>query len=49
VFDPKVMETIPPIFEGQDLPSIPGELFEKFQISFYADPVNALFKTLGVE
>ncbi len=28
---------------------IPGELFAKFQTSFYADPVDAVFKALGVE
>jgi len=32
-----------------DIPSVPGELFAKFQTSFYADPVDAVFKALGVE
>jgi predicted ATP-dependent Lon-type protease len=32
-----------------DLPSVPGELFAKFQTSFYSDPVDAVFKALGVE
>jgi ATP-dependent Lon protease len=32
-----------------DIPSIPGELFAKFQTSFYAYPVDAVFKALGVE
>jgi ATP-dependent Lon protease len=27
----------------------PGELFAKFQTGFYADPVDAVFKTLGVQ
>ena len=31
-----------------DIPSVPGELFSKFQVSFYADPVDAVFKGLGV-
>ena len=31
------------------IPSVPGELFAKFQTSFYADPVDAVFKALGVE
>ena len=31
-----------------DIPTVPGELFAKFQISFYADPVDAVFKALGV-
>jgi ATP-dependent Lon protease len=33
----------------KDIPSVPGELFAKFQTSFYADPVDAVFKALGVE
>ncbi|WP_040417377.1 MULTISPECIES: hypothetical protein [Desulfonatronospira] len=32
-----------------DIQTIPGELFAKFQTSFYADPVDAVFKELGVE
>jgi ATP-dependent Lon protease len=32
-----------------DIPSVPGELFSKFQTSFYSDPVDAAFKALGVE
>jgi ATP-dependent Lon protease len=31
------------------IPSVPGELFAKFQTSFYADPVDAVFKALGIE
>ena len=30
-----------------DIPTIPGELFAKFQTSFYSDPSNAAFKALG--
>jgi ATP-dependent Lon protease len=30
------------------IPSVPDELFAKFQASFYADPVDAVFKALGV-
>ena len=32
-----------------DIPIIPGELFAKFQTSFYADPVDAVFKAMGVQ
>lgn len=32
-----------------DIPTIPGELFAKFQTSFYADPKDAVFKALGVQ
>ena len=36
---------------AQDIPSIPAELFTKFQTSFYSDPVDpvdAVYKALGV-
>ena len=33
----------------EDIPTIPGELFAKFQTSFYADPADAVFKALGVQ
>ena len=33
----------------KDIPNIPGELFANFQTSFYADPVEAVFKALGVQ
>ena len=32
-----------------DIATIPGELFAKFQTSFYADPIDAVIKALGVE
>lgn len=32
-----------------DIASVPGELFAKFQTGFYSDPVDAVFKALGVE
>lgn len=32
-----------------DIPAVPGELFAKFQTSFYSDPTDAAFKALGVE
>ena len=32
-----------------DIQSVPGELFAKFQTSFYADPVDAVYKALGVD
>jgi ATP-dependent Lon protease len=33
----------------RDIPPLPGELFAKFQTGFYADPVYAVFKALGVQ
>ncbi len=38
-----------PMSSVDDIPTIPGELFAKFQTGFYADPVDAAFKALGVE
>lgn len=37
-----------PMASASDIPSVPGELFTKFQVAFYADPVDAAFKALGV-
>ncbi len=38
-----------PMASVADIPTIPGELFAKFHISFYSDPRDAAFKALGVE
>ena len=38
-----------PMSSAKDIPTIPAELFTKFQTSFYADPVDAVFKALGVD
>lgn len=38
-----------PMASASDIPTVPAELFSKFQISFYADPVDAVFKALGVQ
>ena len=38
-----------PMASVSDIPTIPGELFAKFQTSFYADPRDAVFKALGVQ
>ena len=37
-----------PMASVKDIPTIPGELFAKFQTGFYADPTDAVFKALGV-
>ena len=36
-----------PMASVRDIPTIPGELFAKFQTGFYADPVDAVFKALA--
>ena len=38
-----------PMASVGDIQSIPGELFTKFQTSFYSDPIDAVFKALGVQ
>jgi ATP-dependent Lon protease len=38
-----------PMASVVDIPTVPGELFAKFQTSFYADPADAVFKALGVD
>ncbi len=48
-FDSGGKRLLLPMSSVRDIPSIPGELFAKFQTSFYADPVDAVFKALGVE
>ena len=48
-FDSGAKRILIPMSSVKDIPSIPGELFAKFQTSFYADPVDAVFKALGVE
>lgn len=48
-FDSGAKRILLPMASVKDIPTIPGELFAKFQTSFYADPVDAVFKALGVE
>ncbi len=38
-----------PMASASDIPTVPAEIFSKFQISFYADPVDAVYKALGVQ
>jgi ATP-dependent Lon protease len=38
-----------PMASVADIPTIPGELFAKFQTSFYSDPRDAAFKALGAD
>jgi len=48
-FDAGAKRVLLPMASVGGIPSIPGELFAKFQTSFYADPQDAVFKSLGVE
>ncbi|HKL82145.1 MAG TPA: protease Lon-related BREX system protein BrxL, partial [Desulfobacter sp.] len=48
-FDAGAKRILIPMSSVGDIPSIPGELFAKFQTGFYSDPVDAVYKALGVE
>src|SRR5574344_982570 len=48
-FDAGAERILLPMSSVTDIPSVPGELFAKFQTSFYSDAVDAAFKALGVE
>jgi ATP-dependent Lon protease len=48
-FDAGAKRILLPMSSVVDIPTVPGELFAKFQTSFYSDPVDAVFKALGVE
>ena len=48
-FDCGAKRILLPMASVKDIPTIPGALFAKFQTSFYSDPVDAVFKALGVE
>ncbi len=37
-----------PMSSAVDIPTVPAELFTKFQVSFYSEPVDAVYKALGV-
>lgn len=47
-FDAGAKRILLPMSSVVDIPSVPGELFAKFQTSFYSDPVDGVFKALGV-
>ena len=38
-----------PMASATDIPSVPAETFTKFQVSFYSDPADAVYKALGVQ
>lgn len=48
-FDSGAKRILLPMASVKDIPTIPGELFAKFQTGFYADPVDAVFKAMGVQ
>jgi ATP-dependent Lon protease len=48
-FDSGAKRLLLPMASVKDIATIPGELFAKFQTSFYADPTDAVFKAVGVQ
>lgn len=48
-FDAGAKRILLPMASAVDLASVPPELFAKFQTSFYADPVDAVFKAMAVD
>lgn len=48
-FDAGAKKILLPMASAVDIPTVPPELFAKFQISFYQSPGDAVFKALGVE
>jgi ATP-dependent Lon protease len=38
-----------PITSAADIPTVPADLFAKFQTSFYSSPEDAVVKALGME
>jgi ATP-dependent Lon protease len=48
-FDAGAKKILLPMASAVDIPTVPPELFAKFQISFYQSPEDAVFKALGVE
>ena len=48
-FDAGAKRLLLPMASVKDITTIPGELFAKFQTGFFADPVDAVFKALGVQ
>jgi ATP-dependent Lon protease len=47
-FDSGAKRILLPMASVGAIQTVPGELFAKFQTSFYSDPVDAVFKALGV-
>lgn len=48
-FDAGAKRVLLPMVSVKDIATIPGELFAKFQTSFYADASDAVFKAIGVQ
>lgn len=47
-FDAGAKKILLPMINAADIPMVPPELFAKFQIMFYSNAEDAIFKALGV-
>ena len=47
-FDAGAKRIIMPMSSVVDIPTVPPELFGKFQVSFYSSPEDAVIKALGI-
>ncbi|EEU9154545.1 hypothetical protein GNW39_19910 [Escherichia coli] len=47
-FDSGAKRVLLPISSAMDIPTVPAELFTKFLVSFYSEPVDAVYKALDV-
>lgn len=48
-FDAGAKKILLPMSNAADIPTVPAELFTKFQTSFYTSPEDAVVKALGIE
>ena len=48
-FDSGAKKILLPMSSASDIASVPSDLFSKFNISFYNNPEDAVFKALGIE
>ena len=48
-FDSGAKKILLPMSSASDISSVPSDLFSKFNISFYNNPEDAVFKALGIE
>ncbi|MCR5380929.1 MAG: peptidase [Lentisphaeria bacterium] len=49
IFDAGAKRILMPMSSATDIPTVPADLFAKFQISFYSSPEDTIVKALGME
>ena len=48
-FDAGAKKILLPMSSASDISAVPSDLFSKFNISFYNNPEDAVYKALGIE